>query len=160
MSVQKSFTRRWLPWALLGAVLVVALAVGGRATSTPSLTERTRSVAQSLRCPECTDKSMAASDAPTSVAGRAEIRRQLVAGKTPSEIRAWFADRYGQDILLTPSRNGVQGLIWAIPVVAFVIASAVLAGAFIRWHRRSSVEVTEEDRRLVESARSDSGGSP
>lgn len=150
-----SFSAHWLPWALLIVVLAVALAVGGRSAGRPSLTERTLDVAATVRCPECTDKSMAASDAPTSVAGRAEIRRQLEAGRTPDEIRAWFADRYGDDILLTPSRQGLEGLIWAIPVVAFVIAAAVLGAAFVRWNRREADAVSDDDRRKVTAALAD-----
>jgi cytochrome c-type biogenesis protein CcmH len=126
---------RWLPWLLLGSVLVVALVVGGRSKGQPTLDERTRAVAATMRCPECTDKSMAASDAPTSVASRGEIRRQLEAGKSPNEVRGWFEARYGATILLTPQRKGIEGLIWAVPVIAFVVASAARAAVFARLHR-------------------------
>lgn len=152
MSNGRRFSSHWLPWVLLVAVLAVALIVGGRAEATPSVSERTLSVAATIRCPQCTDKSMAASDAPTSVAGRNEIRRQIEAGRTPDEIRTWFADRYGSDILLTPSRRGIEGLIWAIPVIAFVLAAAVLAAAFVRWNRLSPDPLTDDERHKVEVA--------
>ncbi len=152
--MNKGFLVRWLPWIFLGVVLVVALAIGAQGGAEPTITERTRSVAETLRCPQCTDKSMAASDAPTSVASRNEITRQLVAGQTPDQIRAWFATRYGQDILLTPSRDGVEGLIWALPVAAFVIASAALAFAFARWKRHIDDAPSPDDELLVEQARS------
>lgn len=146
------FSSHWMPWLLLVVVLVVALVVGAKASGQPSLTERTRSVAETVRCPQCTDKSMAASDAPTSVAGKKEIRRQLAAGRSPDEVRAWFADRYGNDILLTPARRGIEGLIWAIPVVAFVVAAAVLAATFLRWRRSDAEPVSDEDRDTVAAA--------
>ncbi len=148
----KKFSSHWLPWVLLVVVLVVALVVGAGSSGRPSLTERTRAVAETVRCPQCTDKSMAASDAPTSVAGKKEIRRQLAAGRTPDEVRAWFSDRYGADILLTPSRRGIEGLIWAIPVVAFVVAAAVLAAAFLRWRRIDPEEVDDDARDKVAAA--------
>lgn len=156
MTLEPRGWTRWLPWILLAAVLAVALVVGGRPTKQPSLDERTRAVAATMRCPECTDKSMAASDAPTSVASRNEIRRQLEAGRTPDEVRGWFAQRYGQSILLTPQSSGVEGLIWAIPVVAFVIASAALAMVFARWRRTSTQTASDDDRLLVERARTGS----
>ena len=109
-----------------------------------------------VRCPECTDKSMAASDAPTSVASRGEIRRQLEAGKSPNEVRGWFESRYGATILLTPQRRGIEGLIWAVPVVAFVVASAVLAAVFARWRRSSLQDLSDDDRQLVDAARAES----
>ncbi len=153
MSSKRRFSSTWLPWALLIVVFAVALVVGGRSSAQPSLEERTRDVAETLRCPECTDKSMAASDAPTSIAGREEVTRQLEAGRTPDQIRTWFAGRYGEDILLTPSKRGFEGLIWAVPVVAFVIAAAVLAAAFLRWRRIDSDTVSDADRARVEAAR-------
>lgn len=155
MTTQRKFSSHWLPWVMLVAVLAVALVVGSGSGGQASLTERTRSVAETVRCPECTDKSMAASDAPTSVAGKKEIRRQLAAGKSADEVRAWFADRYGADVLLTPSRSGIEGLIWAIPVVTFIVAAAVLAAAFLRWKRTSSEAVSAEDRDKVAAALED-----
>lgn len=152
MSRRTRFSSQLLPWILAVVVLAVALVVGSRPTGQSNLTDRTRAVAETVRCPECTDKSMAASDAPTSVAGRTEIRRQLEAGRTPDEIRAWFADRYGDDILLTPSRRGLEGLIWAIPVVAFVVAAAVLGAAFVRWRRTGADTLTDADRNKVAAA--------
>ena len=153
MTVEPRGWTRWLPWMLLGLVLVVALVIGATPKKQPTLDERTRAVAATMRCPECTDKSMAASDAPTSVASRNEIRRQLEAGKSPNEVRGWFEARYGATILLTPQRSGIEGLIWAVPVIAFVIASAVLAAVFARWRRTSQHELSDDDRQLVDQAR-------
>ena len=153
MTLEPRGWTRWLPWLLLGSVLVVALVIGSRPQGHPTLDERTRAVAATMRCPECTDKSMAASDAPTSVASRGEIRRQLEAGKSPNEVRGWFEARYGATILLTPQRKGIEGLIWAVPVVAFVVASAVLAAVFARWRRGSRHELSDDDRELVDAAR-------
>lgn len=146
---------RWVPYLLLVGVLIAALVVGGTRGKSKSIEERTRSVAATLKCPECTDKSMAASDAPTSVAGRAEIKRQLEAGRSPKEIRSWFEDRYGSSILLTPQRNGVQGLIWVIPVVVIIGASAGLAALFIRWRRVDDIVVDPDDEAIVAKARRD-----
>ncbi len=155
MALPERGVTRWLPYALLLAVLIAALAIGASGGGPRSLEDRTRSVAATLKCPECTDKSMAASDAPTSVAGRAEIRRQLEAGRSPSEIRSWFEERYGATMLLTPKRSGVEGLIWVLPVVAVVIAGAALAALFVRWRRDTSDEVTDDDRDRVARALAD-----
>lgn len=159
MTVEKQGFIRWLPYVLLVLVLVGAFAVGGRSRAHPSLTERTLSVAATIKCPECTDKSMAASDAPTSVAGRTEIRRQLAAGQSPNEIRTWFAARYGTSVLLTPSRSGIEGLIWIIPVVMFVIAVAGVTALFMRWRRVGTGVLSAEDQDLVDEARRQDPGS-
>ena len=153
MTPEKRRMARWAPWALLVVVLVAAFVIGSGSRGHRSLDERTRDVAATLKCPECTDKSMAASDAPTSIAGRAEIRRQLAEGRSPSEIRQWFESRYDSSILLTPQRSGIQGLIWIVPVVGFVIAVAALVALFRRWHREGGGVLTAEDQEIVALAR-------
>lgn len=147
--------RRWLPYGLAAVVVIVALVVGSHRSAPPTLDERVRSVAATIKCPECTDKSMAASDAATSVAGRTEIRRQLKAGRTPSEVRSWFVARYGASILLTPGRSGIESLIWILPVVVLILGAAGLTALFLRWRHSGEVVVSDEDLDLVTRARSD-----
>jgi cytochrome c-type biogenesis protein CcmH/NrfF len=44
----------------------------------------------------------------------------------------------------------VASLVWALPVVAVVVALFALGVAFRRWRARPGVEVSDEDRALVE----------
>ena len=45
---------------------------------------------------------------------------------------------------------GVASLVWALPVVAVVVALFGLGVAFRRWRSRPGVDVSAEDRALVE----------
>lgn len=113
--------RLWL--ALAAAVVVVALAAvfapGGRGGDTPD--ERVRDIASELRCPVCQNLSVA--DSPSRLAGemRSEIESQLEAGRTPDEVRAFFVERYGEWVLLAPTREGLNLLPWLVPVVGVVL---------------------------------------
>ncbi|HET7236643.1 MAG TPA: cytochrome c-type biogenesis protein CcmH [Actinomycetota bacterium] len=113
--------RLWL--ALAAAVVVVALAAvfapGGRGGDTPD--ERVRDIASGLRCPVCQNLSVA--DSPSRLAGemRSEIESQLEAGRTPDEVRAFFVERYGEWVLLAPTREGLNLLPWLVPVVGVVL---------------------------------------
>ena len=144
---------RWGPYLLLAVVLVVALAVGASRTPGKNLSERTQAIAATIKCPQCTDESMATSNAPTSVAGRAEIARRLRAGQTSAQIRAFFASRYGDTILLTPKSTGFDSLIWILPVIVLVVGIAGLTAAFLRWRRLAPTAPTTDDRELVDEAR-------
>ena len=144
---------RWGPYVLLAVVLVVALAVGASRQPKKNLSERTQEVAATLKCPQCTDESMATSNAPTSVAGRAEIARRLKAGQSSAEIRAFFASRYTDSILLTPKGSGFDALIWILPVIVLVVGFAGLTAAFVRWRRLAPAAPTAGDRELVDEAR-------
>lgn len=144
---------RWLPYLALAAVVVAALAIGGSRRPAKNLTERTQEIAASIRCPSCADESMATSNSLTSVAGRAEIARRLRAGESSAQIRAYFAGTYGDRILLTPKRTGVDALVWIVPVVAFVVGAAGLTAAFLRWRRLATAGPSPADLDLVERAR-------
>jgi cytochrome c-type biogenesis protein CcmH len=125
--------KRW-SWVLMVAVLLGALVAGSTATGAPrSNAARARAVADSIKCPVCRSQSVADSDAPASRAIRLEVARQVDAGRTDDQIRSSLAAKYGEDILLNPSRSGLAGLVWSIPVAALVLAIAGLAAAFRRW---------------------------
>ena len=60
-------------------------------------------------------ESVAGSQAPLAVQFRDEIRSQMRAGKTDDEILNYFADRYGQDVLLNPPSTGLGAAVWILP---------------------------------------------
>lgn len=127
--------RRWLPWALLGVVVVAALVVGARPEGAETDEERAQAIAETVACPACSGQSVASSDAPAAANLRNDIERRVAAGESDDEIRAAYAARFGEEILLNPPRSGAAGLVWVIPVVAVVAACGGLAFAFVRWRR-------------------------
>lgn len=147
--------RRW-SWLLMGVVLAGALVIGLQPDDqarTPE--ERVFEVASGYKCPTCRSQSVADSEAPSAKAIKADIARRLEAGESEQEIRDYLVDRFGEEVVLTPSSSGVTGLVWIIPIVAVAVAAAGLALAFRRWQRRPSVSVSDEDRERVAAARGD-----
>jgi cytochrome c-type biogenesis protein CcmH len=147
--------RRWLPWAALVAVVVVALAVGtfDRESGGRSDADRAQALAESFRCPTCRGQSVADSDAPAAQAIRQQIDRQIDEGSSDAEIRDYVLSRYPRSEQVPP-RSGLAGLIWVLPVAAVVIALAVLGFAFRRWRVVADRGgASEEDRVLVQRAR-------
>ena len=140
-----------LPWLVLALVLAVALAIGAQGRSGPRThAQRVKHIASEIRCPTCRNQSAAESDAAAAKAVRDEIDRRVRAGESDGEIVAFMVSRYGSDILLKPQGSGVASLVWVLPVVAVVVALAGLAVAFRRWRAHPGVEVSTEDRELVE----------
>lgn len=139
-------------WILLVAVVIAALwvAVAAGSSSKQSAAERADDIANAVRCPTCRGQSVAESAAPAAQAIKAEIRRRVAAGESRQEIEQFLEGRYGEDILLTPPRSGVGGLVWVIPVVVVVVATAGLGVALQRWSRRSLRHASDEDRGIVE----------
>src|ERR1700704_5541507 len=65
-----------------------------------------------LNGPECKGLSGADSQAPTSRAIRADIKRRIGDGQSDEQIRQAYVDRYGETILLTPQDSGVSLIGW------------------------------------------------
>lgn len=150
--------RRWLLWGVLLVASAGALAIGARGDGgARSPEERARAIAARVRCPTCRSQSAADSEAPASKAIRAEIARRVAAGQSDDEILAYFADRFGKDVILQPEGTGVAALVWVLPVAFVVAGLGGLAVAFRRWRPRA-VAVSEEDRHLVVEALREGGG--
>ena len=97
------------------------------------------------------------SDAEASIAIRELIEQRIAEGASDERIRDELAAAYGEQVLLTPRSDGVSGLVWAVPVVALVLAFAGLAYAFVRWRGGGTARASEADRALVEQARRKAG---
>jgi cytochrome c-type biogenesis protein CcmH len=122
----------------LTAALIVAMSVspGLPAQTTPSdsIIERdTRILASELRCPVC--QGLSIQDSPSELAQemRAVIRDQLRAGRTPDDVRRYFIDKYGEWILLAPKPEGVNLVVYVVPVLAVVAGLGLVWRLVRRW---------------------------
>lgn len=151
----RSLAASWAGWAVLAAVLVVALAVGARSDGPPpTAAERTYELGRTIRCPQCVGQSVSESDVAISREMRTDIARRIEAGETDEEIRAAYVAAYGEDILLTPPSSGTSLLVWVLPVVA-AVGGVVGLVVVVRRGRRGETaaeEATDADRELVARA--------
>lgn len=143
----------WWTWALMGVVVVAALALSIDTTPRTG-TDDTRlyAIATELKCLQCVGESVAASQAPLAVQFRTEIDEQMRQGRTDDEILAFFSQRYGQEVLLSPPASGIGSLVWIVPVVAVAAAALWLGATFGRWRREIGARSTDADRDLVAEA--------
>ncbi|WP_199516669.1 cytochrome c-type biogenesis protein CcmH [Nucisporomicrobium flavum] len=122
--------RRFLTLGLL----VVLLGAAGTAVwrSAGPRPESAHSIAEQLLCPTCQGESVAQSQSPMAAAMRDTIDQQLAAGRTPEQVRRFFVDRYGPDVLAEPSYRGLGLLLWLLPGLTV----ALVAGLALRRRRR------------------------
>ena len=136
--------------AAIAVVSLAALIASGGSGGHQTLDERVHEIGAGLRCPVCLNLSVA--DSPSTLAGemRTEIETQVRAGRSPDQIRAFFIDRYGEWILLSPPRHGWNLLPWAVPIVGMLAGVGVWVAFVRRRVPRTAGEVTESERRRIE----------
>jgi cytochrome c-type biogenesis protein CcmH len=150
--------RRWGPWIALGVVVVIALAVVLWPNGSQSTAARAHALETELKCPECQGLSVADSQAPTSRAIRADIKRRIAAGQSDEQIRQAYVDRYSESILLTPQSSGVSLIVWVLPVVVLALGATGIVFALRRNRDQPHLRATAADERLVERLRADDSG--
>jgi cytochrome c-type biogenesis protein CcmH len=96
----------------------------GTPLSGPQLERRTMEISSELRCPVC--QGLAIGDSPSIMAAnmKAQVRELLERGYTEAQILSYFEKSYGQFVLLKPKFQGVNALVWILPILA-------LAGGFL-----------------------------
>ena len=63
------------------------------------------------------------------------VRDQLRAGKTPDEVKAFFVSKYGEWILLTPTAQGFNLLLYILPFALLLGGAMVIIVLVRRWTR-------------------------
>jgi len=135
----------WARVALPLLVLVVALVIGSGALSSspPSGGQRVAALEAGVRCPSCTDLSVAESNATTAIAVRHQIESMVAAGRSNAAIDQTLVSEYGQTILLVPPDAGGVPLIWIIPIV--LGAGALTAVGILFWRRSRAFDALKAE---------------
>lgn len=120
----------WL--TLLCAVIALPSLADSAATE-----KRMLDIAAELRCLVCQNESIAASRADLAVDLRQQIREQIQAGQSDTQIRAYMVDRYGDFILYRTPLKATTLLLWFGPMLLLAFGLLVLATTLRR--RKSSV---------------------
>ena len=126
----------WARVAIPLVVLAVALVIGSGVFDggPPSVAQRAAAIEADVRCPSCTDLSVAESNATTAIAVRHQIESMVAAGRSTADIDQTLVAEYGQTILLTPPDAGGLPVIWIVPLV---LGAAALVGVGVVFWRRS-----------------------
>jgi len=141
--------RRWAPWVALGLVVAVVLAITLWPSGERSDAARAHDLETEIKCPECQGLSVADSQATTSQAIRADIKRRIAKGQSDAEIRQAYVDTYGQSILLAPQDSGLGLIVWILPVLVLGLGTAGVVFALARNRREPRLHATPADEDLI-----------
>lgn len=108
-------------------LLSMALLTGAASAQTPAEQERARALDAEIRCVVCENEPISQSTAGIAADMRALVRERIAAGDTDAEIRAFFADRYGDFVLLRPRASASTWLLWGAPALLLLLAGFAVA---------------------------------
>ena len=120
----------------------------------PVLESRARDISAGLRCLVCRNESIDESNAELARDMRLLVRERLVEGDSDTEVMSFIVDRYGEYVLLRPTTDGANIILWVAAPVLFLI-SILSAGLYLR-RRENAPEPSkgglsaEEKKRLKE----------
>ena len=148
--------RRSLAIIVFVMVLVVSTAASVGAQDTYS--ERTLELSRQLECPVCQGQTIGESQSALARTMRAIVEEKVQAGESDEEILQYFADRYGDSVLVEPPKSGVGiGLWWIPPLVTLLGAGVVVMYVRERTDRSATASATpssnSDDDELEEIAR-------
>ncbi len=140
--IDESWARRRL-WAL-AAGLLLALALGGvvaaqndtpPVTVAPGVTANdVNDVARRLYCPLCSGVRLDACELKACIQMKDVIALKLSEGESFEQIRDYFVEQYGPQVLGEPPRQGWFNLLaWTLPVIVLVLAGVLF------WRKASNL---------------------
>ncbi|WP_210527710.1 cytochrome c-type biogenesis protein [Rubellimicrobium arenae] len=103
--------------------------------SDPGLEARAREISTGLRCPVCRNESIDESHAQVARDIRLLVRERLEAGDSDNQVQAAVVARYGEYVLLRPTAEGANLLLW-LAGPAMLVAGLGIGWAVVRGRSR------------------------
>ena len=102
-------------------------------TGAASIDEQTVTIAKQLKCPVCQNVPVAYSQSQLAGEMRQVIREKLGQGESEDAIIQYFVDRYGEDVLLEPRREGFSLWLWITSIGVLLFGAAVVGVVLWNW---------------------------
>lgn len=86
------------------------------------LETRARDISKGLRCPVCQNENIDDSNSAISRELRLLVRDRLIEGDTNDEVVDFIVARYGEYVLLEPTKDGFNMILWVAPLGMLILA--------------------------------------
>jgi len=146
---------RKLRVAALAAALLASPAVAvtpDEVLDDPGLESRARDISAGLRCVVCRGENIDESNADIARDLRLLVRERLLEGDSNDQVLDFVVDRYGEYVLMKPTAQGANVLLWWAGPALFLLA---VGGAAVYLRRRSVAQEPEAALSDAEQARLD-----
>lgn len=111
----------------------------------PVLQSRYEALTHQLRCLVCQNETIADSGATLAGDLRRELREQLAAGKSDTEVLKFMTDRYGAFVLYKPPFEQRTWLLWLGPALFLLIGAVVAVRIIVQRAKLAALQPDNEE---------------
>ena len=112
-------------------IIISHLTLAGEIISKTSLiTNKTREIAQNIKCLVCQNQSIDESNSELAKDLKNLIKEKLESGLNENEVYSFLSERYGDSILLKPPFNTNTILLWFLPFIILVFSLIYISKFF------------------------------
>lgn len=130
--------------ALLLAVMLLSIttpsATAFAQDATPPPDDAVNAVAEQMYCPVCEGVPLDACETKACQQWREDIRERLARGWTNEQIKAYFVEQYGIQVLEAPPARGFSLLVYLVPAGGLLAGAVLLGKTIYTWTRSSRDE--------------------
>mgnify|MGYP001048189288 CR=1 FL=1 len=130
MRLSKKYTGR-IVWAallaLVAAFVLTSLALAQGSGPGTVTDDQVNAVARQLYCPVCENVPLDVCPTKACAQWRDLIREKMELGWSEKEIKEFFAEQYGAQVLAVPPREGFNWLIYVLPPLVVIIGIVIVA---------------------------------
>lgn len=141
----KSLYRHLLFLLIITAVLVTASPAAAQNPTPVVSDDEVNAVAQDLFCPVCENIPLDVCPTKACAQWRELIREKIALGWSEAEIKKFFAEQYGEQVLAVPSRKGLNWAVYIIPPLVLIGGILVTINIVKKSHRSADPAATKAE---------------
>jgi cytochrome c-type biogenesis protein CcmH len=127
--------KRFAIWIMVLTGLAIGLvqSAGPASAQGPNIDDEVNRIAKGLYCPVCPNTPLDVCSTQACVQWRALIKEKLQQGQTEQQIRDYFVQQYGQQVLGAPPPQGFNWLAYILPVLGIILGAAIAWFTVRQW---------------------------
>ena len=125
-------SKKLLKIKILIILILTCLSFKNTAVSSSFSEEQTISITKNLRCLICQGQTIHESNSDFAESMKKYIKSELENGKTNDEVFSSLIEKYGQWIVYDPGISRNTLLLWALPLLLFLVGGAIIGKRILK----------------------------
>jgi cytochrome c-type biogenesis protein CcmH len=118
---------------ICGMILILLLVLPASAQEATPSDDEVNAIAKQIYCPVCENTPLDVCPTKACAQWREIIRLKLADGWSAEEIKQYFVEQYGDQVLAAPPARGLNWLIYIFPPLALALGVYLLARTMWSW---------------------------